>query len=594
MNTTKIEHMAISKVEELCLLIPNVNCNISKNDKEIATDGYIEIHNENISNEFSNETIQKRINIQVKGRSEKKYKILKKEYKLNKFPLSQIKYYEKNGGIILFVVLMYEDVEPQVFYKLLYPSTCSDLINKSNNQNTITLTCYNLNELNLSKKLQSQYLYEKIKEFNHHQNKQGFKLNTTSILNPKIESFNFEINNMLKSDEIVLYGEINNAPFIIKDVEKFELISKTKKTIKINKKIYYNYIEEPFINNICCNKKIWNLSPHIQLEFNENKNKTIILNINYKFDNFNNFSNFKIVINDLNFLLDLCRFREIEINNLKIKSQFNLSQNLNIAITEFNKIKNIIHMLNLEEKKVIYSKSNYNTLLVLYNSLNEDISKNKKDYCFTTKINDKFLNIVYFSKEKIYTNAFVSIHIDTTYNNKDIIYRIPSILYSLGTENPNILKDILLPDLELIKFLINNIDSIYYKEKEFLDILTQIIDKINIIYNLNNDNDFIEISNILINNINTLSTIKNNYIKLKEYQLKSIKSELNQNEINNIYNIEENTLDNVIKYNCNLILRNFDKCKYIYTKCNDCEKEIIDSKFSCFSISISGIKNSLI
>lgn len=150
-NTRIIERSSLDILKILLHSCPNIDTNISEHDKIPAIDGHISLFKKH-STDFSTENMIGTINIQVKGSTS--LVINKESFKIS---ASDLNFYMKNGGCILFVIDVNRSI---VFYKMLLPIYINHLISskkKKQKSYSVKLDLFPQDEKLIYKKLYSFY-----------------------------------------------------------------------------------------------------------------------------------------------------------------------------------------------------------------------------------------------------------------------------------------------------------------------------------------------------------------------------------------------------------------------------------------------------
>lgn len=129
-NSTNIEMSAVNKIEDALLRIGKVEPDIRGNDKTPSWDGELRVYK---GKEFNKAQMYGRIPIQVKGKWVPRFQKSPINFDVE---ISDLKNYQKDGGVIYFVVHLKDYDNYFIYYKLLLPFDLRRLLSDSNSQKT--------------------------------------------------------------------------------------------------------------------------------------------------------------------------------------------------------------------------------------------------------------------------------------------------------------------------------------------------------------------------------------------------------------------------------------------------------------------------
>lgn len=129
-NSTNIEMSAVNKIEDALLRIGRVEPDIRGNDKTPSWDGELRVYK---GQEFNKAQMHGRIPIQVKGKWVSRFSKTPIKFDVE---VSDLKNYQKDGGVIYFVVHLKDYDNYSIYYKLLLPFDLKILLSESEGQKT--------------------------------------------------------------------------------------------------------------------------------------------------------------------------------------------------------------------------------------------------------------------------------------------------------------------------------------------------------------------------------------------------------------------------------------------------------------------------
>lgn len=136
---TKIEKKAIHILEAPIVDCDYLDSSINSMDKELSWDGYIYTYNEKI---FSNESLDDKIPIQVKGHQDDEHREINREKIQYPVELEVLKNYYNDRGVLYFRIL-FSSTRKEIFYSILYPSKIKSYLDEASrkkNKRLINIT----------------------------------------------------------------------------------------------------------------------------------------------------------------------------------------------------------------------------------------------------------------------------------------------------------------------------------------------------------------------------------------------------------------------------------------------------------------------
>lgn len=129
-NSTNIEMSAVNKIEDALLRIGRVEPDIRGNDKTPSWDGELRVYK---GQEFNKAQMHGRIPIQVKGKWVSRFQKTPIKFDVE---VSDLRNYQKDGGVIYFVVHLKDYDNYSIYYKLFLPFDLKRLLSESEGQKT--------------------------------------------------------------------------------------------------------------------------------------------------------------------------------------------------------------------------------------------------------------------------------------------------------------------------------------------------------------------------------------------------------------------------------------------------------------------------
>ena len=427
-------------------------------------------------------------------------------------------------------------------------------------------------------------------------NKVNFYEEKNKLIKNENEQLNKEIQN-LNNVNVALNNKINGNNDMILQLQNHnnklqnELKYAQNNDINNNQKLNeIQYANNELVNkNNILNEKYTNLKLYINdtLNFFKNqifsicdKNEENINNIMKEHKNFNNnFPNFCMNRNNLNFYEEIPSLKDLELVYNKVKKIFemNLDNYEKIKLKYKNKFNDCNYTLNYmnnkmsEMTKEISTLKEKNILLTQNNEINEKKlieMNNNNNKSKTLEISN---NNFSFSDNKIFIKfSMLEDFINKFYNN--IMNKYSSITSTLNSSGKILLPndDIKANDIKVnednennIKSMIIEIETIFNNLYEYITYLGEKINTIDFIKKENNNlknekNDFVqridnlnnEINNLKIDNQNVVNNLKIKFeINLKE-QIKEM-DDKNNKIIKNLNDLLKNKEEEIINVNKN-------------------------------------------
>ena len=313
MNIEKIATMTVKN--EILKYSDFLEDFISENDKTPLYDGTIFVYNQN-SKYKSKKDFNGKINVQVKGRQVRKLSKGNSKYRISIEDL--IAYQKEKNGVLYFVVEMIDNTNTQIFYANLLPVDIYTLLKKAlPKQKTITINIKPVKEKsssslkmiceNFLKNSQKQLNLE-IKNINELKN---IKEIETEIVGEKEYIEDYLINNEVYSYAI---DRENNRRYALTKLDNIQIFKEYKGIVRIRDKEFYKSIT--FVKNKTEHYILFGKSTKVYLS-------------EPKF-NFCAKGNIYERINDISFILDLIKYKEVYIKGKKYPSPLNMrSEKLN-------------------------------------------------------------------------------------------------------------------------------------------------------------------------------------------------------------------------------------------------------------------------
>jgi len=334
-----IEGISVATVQKRISCCWGLKPFIKDGDKEPSWDGNIYVYN----NDEGKKDGARRVPVQVKG---KKRNIKQANDFLNhQVYISDIRNYLNDGGVIYFVVAVYDDQTEQIFYKSLLPYDLENILNKTDTATKtktikflklpdsakdirkIFLSFINDKDLQASKKI---WTPEKAMEaFKKGNANEVFYLQTESMdmcsISREITKQSFYLYAKTPEGFHIPFGNTENCTVVMMTREKMEL------PIFIDNVKHYNCFYHGYENG----KYYIYIGNALKIPFNIEKKKIENGKINFRLA-----GTLTQRLKDSNFMVSLLEHKEIHINNSKC---FTLGE---ISLRDTNLLKNTNLLLN--------------------------------------------------------------------------------------------------------------------------------------------------------------------------------------------------------------------------------------------------------
>lgn len=563
MNSVKIEKLSINYLEIMITKHPLMQNYINSNDKEPSWDGYIYTYT---NKDLKVESIKYKIPVQVKGRNNEEWLF---EDEINyAVEYKHLENYYEDGGVCYFVIAISDDGErTAIFFNALTPIKLQCYIEENKNN-------YKTKNIPLKLIKDKNELYSKLMQFGYDRQKQGSgqgEIIKNSIDLCKIDNLQsikikaygiktiFEAIERISTGEVCLYGKTSGIdiwrPIKYKQqlgtfLKPYEEIDRT---IECGNKTYYSKYIIEIVNetkrNIC-------LSENLKFKIDTSKIDENEVKIGL---NFNTRGTLKSISNDLNFINDLLKSKQIYSNKkvfCELKGcdldfevdDFKGFQIAEEAFTYFN--------IQYNKKVSVFKQEDWNFVNIVADIYLGHIPNFEGEaQIFRLEIHNKFIPFYFLknSKEKIVGYNFLmpkGLQITNIYNDKE--YRIPSFLHYKQKDWDCLYEfkeDLLLEEIKKSDF---NIVTQYDFSLLFLELLLS--------YDFNKNETYYNMADLITDKLLEVDP-SNEYWKINKFQMLKRKGKLTDEDLNEIYSMEENTEDDMVICAVNILLDNKYKAK---------------------------------
>lgn len=246
MNSNNIEKRAVNAVEDYFAKIERIDSTISRGDKEPSWDGFLYLY---LDDSMKKEMLIGRIPVQVKGKQGEFVESLSYPVKT-----SDLWNYIREGGCVYFVVLINDQQECKIFYRMLTPIELQNILKGKEQNKSINVKMKPLEG--------SDDVYHSLVDFYHDMKKQtGSPIKTLSLkelVDGNYDTFRFSLSgfdankesleNFITRKAICLYvksTDANASDIPIREGRCFlKLIQNVKQAVSVNGTVFYNSFEK--------------------------------------------------------------------------------------------------------------------------------------------------------------------------------------------------------------------------------------------------------------------------------------------------------------------------------------------------------------
>lgn len=247
MNSNSIEKRAVNAVEDYFAKIERIDSTISRGDKEPSWDGFLYLY---LDGSMKKETLIGRIPVQVKGKQGEFVESLSYPVKT-----SDLWNYIREGGCVYFVVLINDQQECKIFYRMLTPIELQNILKGKEQNKSINVKMKPLEG-------SDDDVYHSLVDFYRDMKKQtGSPIKTLSLkdlVDGNYDTFRFSLSGFDASKEslesfitrkaICLYVkpmDANASDIPIREGRCFlKLIQDVKQAVSVNGTVFYNSFEK--------------------------------------------------------------------------------------------------------------------------------------------------------------------------------------------------------------------------------------------------------------------------------------------------------------------------------------------------------------
>ena len=571
MMPDQIEENAVLTVRKEIAKYDILKSGIPTGDKEISWDGHIVVFYDDKRNKKS---WRDRINVQVKGHLVKKLKKGNSKFAID---VDDLLNYKKEGkGTLLLVVEMTDLENQKLYYANLLPVDLEEILRtiKDNQKEksidikpVVEKTSSSLKNIclnfinNAQKQMKSKII--KAEEITKFQDVDRYEFDVVVPQNEKISDY-------ILNNEIYTYGYKGDL----------SLAFPKSKITELSKNIEYNI----FIEGI----KYYNGYKYVRtLEKDLIKiGKSVVINITEKKISIDLKGNIDERINDINFFINLIKYKYLEIDNNKIKIPFNIKE---------ENLKKQIKILRKDLTFLLKLKKSFKKFGVIFNANLEDLEENdwkSIDKLIALSENKQNIGInkegVYYLKINKYKIGILAIKdINGRMNYYDYFKDISNVIKvtlankSIKAENgivttPYIIlkkEDFLTMsniNLKNIKYSISNIPEIGKQINDIRLLMLEIL----LAYDESKNNELLNlaryINNLIIKKDEKYETIN----VINKLQIVNRSRELKLKEIDELYNIRELENDNLpVLCAIAILLKNYSDFNRYFSKLSRKEKE---------------------
>lgn len=325
----KIETRAVGELKALVNKHPTMEEHITESDKGICWDGYINIFKNNNSDQ-DKRNFDAEVPVQVKGHIDTQKRYIGKERIKCSVSIADLEAYFRDKGCLYFVVYMSEDnSESEIFYRCLYPSFIKSVLKRAKkkaNKKTFSIAFNRLDK-------NPAELCRVCRQFSNEIRREGSGLgqivshmitgdNVRRIKEMTIHSVGGSPYSLLKDishGNAVLYGKYDGDIWFPVDADRLVAFFKEKIAlpISINGHTYYDSYKQK-ITVVSPDSDNLNGGLKLSLKLSENLRFYIKPNEKLITFNFEFRSSLLQLKHDAEFVLDLLKYKVIEVGNNSI------------------------------------------------------------------------------------------------------------------------------------------------------------------------------------------------------------------------------------------------------------------------------------
>lgn len=577
MDNENIDNIGVSVIEtyiaRTSLLVPELR----RADKKPLFDGVLRLYK---SKKHQNSTYLGDVNVQIKTHD----KISTQDEIETYIERSELETYKRNGGVLYFVVFIGDENKSKAYFADLYPVLIKKYLEQTPKNKKIKV---HMRELPSDRSLFEKEVFKfyndsiyqassfdrpivKINDFLQKQGEKHFTI-YTPIIGNKSEPFYY-----LSTDFNTIYATDadNNILFPIGDGRyKLVFIGKNKNPISINGQVYYDYTIVREHNGHPCmvidNFLFCSFFPEIvkcQLSYHSYNTKA------------------RARLKELNFILDLNKYKSFSIGEVEIPcEEFILKDDLVAALeSERNTYSRIIKLLDALH---IADDFDYNNLTqnekVAFNNLYEGIILNKH---ITLEYGETGLKIISIGNFKIYvvfafvrdhvfhiedffTSAHIQCFMDSEHNKYSSRYDVLSVQDMLDASN------------FYFDGVVDSYKTLLISNPDIVQVAYRDLQRYILSYDLSDGkkNDFLRIANDLVNWLIEINAFDSNDIKLDLYQIKKRLQTMTEEDVKDIYLIEDSTHNLFSKIACNILTGNKIKASMLISQLSEEDRVLLQS-----------------
>ena len=311
MNSNSIEKRAVNAVEDYFAKIERIDSTISRGDKEPSWDGFLYLY---LDDSMKKETLIGRIPVQVKGKQGEFVESLSYPVKT-----SDLWNYIREGGCVYFVVLINDQQECKIFYRMLTPIELQNILKGKEQNKSINVKMKPLEG-------SDDDVYHSLVDFYRDMKKQtGSPIKTLSLkdlVDGNYDTFRFSLSGFDASKEslesfitrkaICLYVksmDANASDIPIQEGRCFlKLIQNVKQIVSVNGTDFYNSFEKTFEKN----KVILGIGYCLKVAFDSQN--PIEISVNIKLEA----TELKAMTQDIRFVLAVIENKSFNIGDFQV------------------------------------------------------------------------------------------------------------------------------------------------------------------------------------------------------------------------------------------------------------------------------------
>lgn len=311
MNSNSIEKRAVNAVEDYFAKIERIDSTISRGDKEPSWDGFLYLY---LDDSMKKETLIGRIPVQVKGKQGEFVESLSYPVKT-----SDLWNYIREGGCVYFVVLINDQQECKIFYRMLTPIELQNILKGKEQNKSINVKMKPLEG-------SDDDVYHSLVDFYRDMKKQtGSPIKTLSLkdlVDGNYDTFRFSLSGFDVSKEslesfitrkaICLYVkpmDANASDIPIQEGRCFlKLIQNVKQIVSVNGTDFYNSFEKTFEKN----KVILGIGYCLKVAFDSQN--PIEISVNIKLEA----TELKAMTQDIRFVLAVIENKSFNIGDFQV------------------------------------------------------------------------------------------------------------------------------------------------------------------------------------------------------------------------------------------------------------------------------------